>query len=311
MNSQITTSLQNAPTGIQLWLTGIRPRTLTIAASPVVAAAGLTYYDLGSLNWLVLLVTLVSALAIQAGTNLLNDAADGETGTDTSARVGPPRLTAQGWATPGQVKRTAFACFAFAALGGLYLVLVGGWLILLAGIISIACGMAYSLGPVPLSRTPFSEVFVIIFFGIIATLGTYYLQTGNGSANAVVAGLAIGLFGAAVLMVNNIRDFGQDISAGRKTLAITIGKKSSQFVYATLVLVPFALQLAFEMTASGHGNWLPVLPAPFAAFLAGSFFKSRTALQFNTALVQTAKLQFAFSMLYCLGLITLKLGQLT
>jgi len=304
----MTIQAEHGPVGVQLWLTGVRPRTLTIAASPVIAGAGLAYFDTAALDWPVLAITLLCALAIQAGTNLYNDAADGGRGHDTPARLGPARLTAEGWASAARVRLGAMMCFSAAMLGGLYLIHAGGWPILLIGVLSIASGYAYSAGPAPLSHSPLGELFVIAFFGVAAVAGTYFLQTGTVTADAVLCGLAVGSFGAAVLMVNNSRDRSQDRVAGRRTLAILVGPKLSRLTYALLILAPFALQFINELGVSGSGNWLPLLTAPFGLYLAWQFHCARAGADFNILLVQTAKLQLAFSILYTLGLVALRLG---
>ena len=302
---------QNSPAGLHLWLAGMRPRTLTIAASPVIVGSALAFHQQGEINWLIALITLLCAFAIQAGTNFFNDAADGERGHDTPTRTGPARLTAQGWASAADVKRAALACFAIAGFGGLYLVNIGGCPILLIGILSIASGYAYSTGPVPLSHTPLGEVFVIVFFGLIAVTGTTYLQTGIVSTIAGLSGIAIGLFGAAVLMVNNSRDRLEDKQAGRRTLAIIAGTKTSQLIYGFLVAAPFVIQLTNELALSASGNWLPLLPMPFALFLIWRFKQAKTGSDFNMLLIQTAKLQFAFAVLLALGLVALTLETAT
>lgn len=304
----MTIHAQGVPAGVQLWIAGARPGTLTIGASPIIVGAVLAFFDQGGLDWLVLAVTLICALAIQAGTNLYNDAADGARGHDTPARLGPARLTAKGWATATQVKRGAALSFALAMAGGVYLIFVGGWPIALIGILSIASGYAYSAGPAPLSHTALSEVFVIAFFGIAAVVGTYFLQTGAVTATAVLCGLVVGLLGAAVLMVNNARDRREDGLAGRRTLAIVAGQKLSQAIYGVLIAAAFTLHLANELGASGAGNWLPLLAAPFGLFLVWRFRQAGSADDYNRLLIQTAKLQFAFSMLFAVGLVALKLG---
>ncbi len=305
----MTMVIAERPTGWRLWLTGIRPKTLTIAASPVIAGAGLAFYSAGQIDWLVLAVTLVCALAIQTGTNLYNDAADGLRGNDTTDRAGPPRLTAQGWMRPIKVMRAAFAAFGLAAFGGIYLVQLGGWPILAIGMASILCGYAYSGGPAPISRTPLGEVFVIAFFGVAAVAGTFFLQTGVIDASAVLAGFVVGLFGAAILMVNNYRDRQEDGLAGRRTLAIVAGERISKLAFTLFITVPFAVQLTIEASPTGVGNWLPLLPFPFAVYLARQFAAAKTGDDFNGLLVKTAKLQFAFSLLVAFGLTALKFGQ--
>ncbi len=307
----MTDQVQNIPTGLHLWLTGMRPRTLTIAASPVIVGSALAFFETGTINWLISVIALLCAFAIQAGTNFYNDAADGEKGHDTPTRIGPARLTAQGWATTTDVKRAALACFALAGLGGIYLVSIGGWPILIIGILSITSGYAYSAGPLPLSHTPLSEVFVIIFFGLIAVVGTCYLQTGLWLQTAALSGIAIGLFGAAVLMVNNNRDRIEDKLAGRKTLAILVGAKISRLIYGVLIIAPFAIHFISQTSPSGAGNWLPLLPLPFGLYLIWQFTTAKTGPEYNMLLIQTAKLQFAFSVLLALGFVALKLETLS
>ncbi len=291
-----------------LFAIGCRPKTLTIAASPILAAGGLAFYDLGFINPIILGLTLITALAIQAGTNLYNDAADGISGNDTPARLGPMRLTAMGYATAGEVKRMAILCFALAACIGLYLIYFGGWPVLLVGLLSLASGYAYSNGPYPISHSPLGEVFVIGFFGIIAVTGTYYLQTGTVTTHAISLGLAIGFFGAAVLMVNNHRDRIEDEKSGRRTLAIVSGDSNSKRLLSLFLVLPFILQVASELNATGKTNMLPIIVFPFAAFLIYKIWKSKTGNDLNMLLIQTAKLQFAFSVLYAVGAIGVKLG---
>ena len=163
----MTVKTENPPQGLSLWIAATRPRTLTIAAAPVIAATALAFFDLGAINWVILVAVMACAVAIQAGTNLYNDAADGAAGHDGSGRIGPPRLTALGWATPEQVKVVALGSFALAAIIGSYLVFIGGWTIAVIGLIAILLGYGYSGGPMPISHSPLGEVFVVSFFGII------------------------------------------------------------------------------------------------------------------------------------------------
>ncbi len=309
MNLSLTDRQPKKPAGLRLWIAGIRPRTLTIALSPVIAGSGLAYHSSNTISWLVFGVTLFCALAIQAGTNLYNDATDGLRGHDTGLRVGPSRLTALGWAKPSDVKCAAVISFMLAALGGIFLTFIGGWPIFFVGFVSILCGYAYSTGPFPISHTPLGEIFVVVFFGVVAVGGTYYLQTGMVGTNAIITGISVGLFAAAVLMVNNCRDIREDRQAGRKTLAILAGRRFSVLVYSLLLLLPFAILFTYELSTAGNGNWLPLLTLPFALFLVWRFGKIQEGSAYNMQLVQTAKLQLAFSMMFALGLVALSLEQ--
>ena len=240
-----------APRGWRLWWQAARPRTLTIAATPVIAGTALAWSQGAHPAWLAALAALFAALLIQAGTNLHNDAADYERGNDTAARIGPPRVTAAGWATPRAVKRAAFLAFAGAFASGTYLVAVGGWPILAIGLASLAAAWAYSGGPRPISYTPLGELFVLVFFGIFAVAGSHYLQSGHLSATALLAGLAIGAPAAAVLLVNNYRDLDGDKAAGRRTLAAVLGRAGAQRLYGFLMLLPFVLTPVIAIARPG------------------------------------------------------------
>jgi len=166
------------PGGLRLWLTAARPRTLPLAASPVLVGTSLAWAEGAPQLWAVALAALLAALLIQVGTNLHNDAADFERGADGADRLGPVRVTAAGWATPRQVRLAALLAFAGAFLLGVWLAFVGGWPIVAVGLASLAAGWAYSGGPRPISHSPFGEIFVLAFFGLVAVGGTHYLQSG-------------------------------------------------------------------------------------------------------------------------------------
>ena len=207
-----------------------------------------------------MLAALVASTAIQLGTNLHNDAADSERGGDGPDRVGPLRVTASGLLSARAVKRGACACFGLAALLGLYLIAVGGWPILLLGAASIAAGWAYTGGPWPIAYTPLGELFVIAFFGVGAVCGTFWLCTATLDAPALAAGLALGLMTGAVLLVNNFRDVEADARVGRRTLAIVAGPRGTAWIFAGLMLAPYAL-LAPIGRALPHGHVWPALIA--------------------------------------------------
>ncbi|WP_405224111.1 1,4-dihydroxy-2-naphthoate octaprenyltransferase [Lentisalinibacter sediminis] len=235
----------SAATTPNIWLLGMRPRTLTMAAAPVAVGAALAWGEGVTPDWLTFVVTLACAVLIQIGTNLFNDARDGERGADGPDRIGPVRITGAGLAQPRQVRRAALACFFAALVAGIYLVFVGGIPILAIGLASLVAGYAYSSGPRPLSHGPFSETYVIVFFGLIAVAGSYYLQAkvlpGTG---VLLTGIAIGSYAAAVLLVNNLRDTAADLKAGRRTLAGRLGTRGSRWLYGFLLLAPFPLLAA-------------------------------------------------------------------
>ena len=302
MNALVA-GMRRAGEGLRLWLMAARPRTLTIALSPVLVGTTLAWVEAGRVDVWLFAITMAAAVLIQVGTNLHNDAADAA--ADGPGRLGPPRVSASGLLPAAAVRRAAWASFALAAGLGLWLVWRGGWPILLLGLASIAAGAAYSGGPRPLSHTALGEAFVIAFFGLAAVGGTYYLQTEALSPRALVAGLICGLPAAAVLLVNNTRDMMQDMAAGRATLAIRIGKGRAGMVYAGFVLLPYlllALPWPGFASLSGRMLWPVFITLPYAAWLAWRF-RVRPLSHFNALLVDTAKLQFAIAALMCLSLV--------
>ena len=287
--SRNTLSTEGAAKPANIWLLGMRPRTLTMAAVPVTVGAVLAWAGDAVPAWITFIMTLGCALLIQIGTNLFNDANDGERGADGPDRIGPLRITGAGLAQPKQVRRAAIACFIAALLAGVYLVVVGGMPILVIGLVSLVAGYAYSSGPRPLSHGPFSEVYVIVFFGLVAVAGSYYLQSGQLPEGAVLlTGIAIGCYAAAVLLVNNLRDTAADIRAGRKTLAIRLGTPRAQWLYGFLLLVPFPmLAVAWGLQALG----LVWLGLPFCLWLAVLFARMPVGPGMNAQLGRSALVQ--------------------
>lgn len=289
--------------GPLLWLRAMRPQTLLLAATPVLTGSFLGAMRAGKFEVLIFAVMLLAALAIQAATNLFNDAEDGRRGDDTLRRQGPARITAQGWASPAEVRRAALLSFLFAAICGLYLVSVGGWPIALIGILSLITGAAYSAGPKPLSHTPYSELFVLAFFGIIAVAGADYLMGGGFSYKAALTGQALGLFAAGVLHVNNSRDAEEDEISGRRTLAMLAGPAGSIVLYGFFTLLPFGLlPLIAAAEAPQSGVWLAAVAAAPALWLCVSFARADGGAAYNRILKQTVMLQLAYAVLLCGGM---------
>ena len=287
MNSDLEMEKPAKPPNI--WLLGVRPRTLTMAAVPVTVGAVLAWAKGANPDWLTFIATLACAVLIQIGNNLLNDAKDGERGADGPDRIGPLRITGAGLAKPKQVRRAALACFIAALIAGLYLVFVGGMPILLIGLASLVSGYAYSSGRRPLSHGPFSEVYVIVFFGLVAVAGSYFLQSGQLPERAVLlTGIAIGCYAAAVLLVNNLRDTAADLRAGRRTLAGRLGTRATQILYGFLVLIPFPmLAVAWGVQAVGLA-WLSL---PVCLWLALRFARMQVGPGMNAQLGRTAMVQ--------------------
>src|SRR5574343_1186858 len=209
-----------SPGRLRAWFLACRPKTLPVSLSPVVVGSALAWHDTHAILWLPLLAAALGAAFIQIGTNLFNDVGDFLRGTDTPGRLGPQRATAEGWLAPRMVKTGAWLSFALAFLCGIYLVWHGGWPIVAIGLASRAAGWAYTGGPRPIAYGPLGEVFVFIFFGLVAVGGSYYLQTLSLSPIALAAAALVGIHAAAVITVNNYRDLDTDARSGRKTVAV-------------------------------------------------------------------------------------------
>ncbi len=289
------------PRRLRLWWLAARPKTLSLAAVPVVVGTALAWQDAGVVQGGPLIVALTAAVLIQIGTNLHNDAADFERGADLPGRTGPVRITAQGWASPGLVRVAAFACFGAATLGGAYLIWVGGAVILGIGLAALVAGWAYSGGVRPLSYTPLGELFVFLFFGLAAVFGSYWLQSPTVSFKALVAGAALGCMAAAVLMVNNYRDMDADEIAGRRTLAIALGRRASRIVYSALMLTPYVLVVALVRLEAGDGVWLALLALPLALLQIRKVQFMEPGPGFNLILAGTARTQAVFGILLAFG----------
>jgi len=278
-------------------LLAIRPKTLPLTLAPVSAGIALAYADTGQFAAVIALCTVLAALAIQIGTNLYNDAADFERGTDTPQRTGPQRVTAQGWFRASQVKIAAHVLFLCAFLLGIALLLRGGWPIFSLGSAALLAGYAYTAGPRPIAYGPLGELFVLVFFGIAAVAGSHYLQTLTLSWSAISVGIALGLPAAAVLTVNNYRDLDTDRAAGRRTLCHYLDRPRSRFLYAALLLTPVPMLWATELPGTA---WSLVAALPLALGLIVQLGK-RSGAALNTQLAQTAFFQLVLTALLILG----------
>jgi 1,4-dihydroxy-2-naphthoate octaprenyltransferase len=287
------------------WLLAIRPKTLTISVVPVALGCALAWSETGEIDVPLMLATLAAAMCIQIGTNLHNDVADFERGTDDPAtRFGPSRVTAEGWLSATRVRSAAYLSFAAALLVGVYLIWRGGWAVLLAGLASVVAAVAYTGGPRPLAYIGLGELFVWFFFGLVAVGGSYFLQAGGLAPGALLAGTIIGMPAAAVLVVNNYRDLDNDRSAGKNTLAVRYGRAFSRGEYAALMLAPFVLLAGWQMTMQPHG-WLllPWLTLPWALWLVQRFRSLPAGPAFNGLLAVTAMFQFTLGLLLALALV--------
>lgn len=280
----------------------IRPRTLPAAASGVIMGSALAWHD-GFFRFDAAVACLLSALLLQIGSNLANDVFDFARGTDTPERSGPIRVTQAGLLTPAQIKRGIVIVFALAALFGVYLAWLGGWVIVLIGLAAILAALAYTAGPFPLGYHGLGDLFVFLFFGIAAVAGTYYVQAGFVSVAAWWMTIPPGLIITAILVVNNLRDLENDRKAGKRTLAVIIGAQATKIQYLLCMLVAY-LVLPFA-------GWWEVLPwSSLLAWLSLplAFRSARLVLTekghpLNIALAGTGQTALLFTILFWIGLL--------
>jgi 1,4-dihydroxy-2-naphthoate octaprenyltransferase len=235
------------------WISGARPRTLTLAVAPVVLGSA-SAFEQHHFQTVLAVLCLVVALFLQIGVNYANDYSDGIRGTD-KYRVGPARLTGAGVANPKTVRTVAFVSFGLAAVAGIAVIVISQfWWLALVGIASVVAAWFYTGGKRPYGYNALGEVFVFVFFGLVATVGTSYVQSGSLTyPTGLVTAVMIGLFSCAVLMVNNIRDIEQDALAGKRTLAVVLGQRGARVVYALFLMLPYVLLVYFVVLTFGGG----------------------------------------------------------
>lgn len=286
--------------GVAAWIGAARPRTLPAAVVPVVVGLALAARE-GSLDLGVAAATLLAAILIQIGTNLANDYYDFVAGADTSERLGPRRITQAGLAAPATVRAAAFAVLGAAGVAGLWLVAVGGWPILLIGVCSLIAAVAYTGGPYPLAYHGLGDVFVFVFFGLVAVNGTVLLQTGEVTALSLAVSVPVACLATAILVVNNLRDIATDARAGKRTLAVRIGAAATRVQYATLLIVPFAVAFLLAQVA-GPALLVTLAAVPFAVRELRALYQ-RDGAALNASLAGTARLHLIFGVLLAIGLV--------
>lgn len=290
------------PSSLSTWLLAIRPKTLPAAAAPVTVAAAAAYVEEGFLL-IPALLCLLGALLLQIGVNLANDYFDCKNEIDSDKRQGPLRVTQSGLLSPETVKRAMYLALFLAALVFCGLFMIGGWPIAVIAIFSIAAALAYSGGPYPLASHGLGEVFVFIFFGLVAVCGTYYLQTGTLSWLALVCSLPPGLLVSAIMVVNNLRDIDTDKEAGKITLAVRLGRYKTILLYKALVygtyLVPIILVISGVV---GPFILLPMGTLPMAYTLSLKI-ECDLGYNLNENLAGTARLSLVFCLLFACGMV--------
>ncbi|MGI8573054.1 MAG: 1,4-dihydroxy-2-naphthoate polyprenyltransferase [Solirubrobacteraceae bacterium] len=288
---------------MRIWLLAARVRTLPAAIAPVLVGTALAGF-VGVFHPLRFLAALIGALFIQVGTNLSNDYSDARRGADSEDRLGPVRVTAGGLVPPGRVLVATYVSFGVAVLAGVYLVAVAGWQLLLVGGASILAGVLYTGGPRPYGYEGLGEVFVFLFFGIVAVAGSYFVQVRHLSWEAFTLAVPVGLLAAAILVVNNIRDIETDRRAGKRTLAVRLGRQRARTTFAVIVYLAYTLAPVTWIFGPLR-PWLLLswLTLPLGAQVVRTVRNHLDGPSLNTALAQTGMLQLAFCMLLSAGLL--------
>lgn len=288
---------------LAIWWMASRPKTLAAALAPVFIGTGLAWRH-GSFDMTITMVTIVCAALIQIGTNFANDYYDFINGADTDERIGFERATAKGLVSANQMKTATFIAMGLAFLTGLYLVYVGGLVILLIGVLSIIFGIAYTGGPYPLGYNGLGDVFVFIFFGIVAVTGTYYLNTLTWSSTAFLVSIPVGALSVNILVVNNLRDVHQDRIAGKRTLGVLLGESALKFEYLFMVALAFATPIYLYFV---EGFGLAVLSSfvvfPIAIVLSYRIVTNVHKPKLNAMLEATAQFLAVYSIIFTFSLV--------
>jgi len=290
-----------APRRALAWWLALRPWSFTISLAPVLVGAALAVLDGHAFQPGIALAALIASILVHAGTNLQNDVGDFRRGADLVGRIGPPRATTEGWLPATQVQGVAAWCFAFALVPGAYLAGYGGWPIVAIGVTAIAAGVAYTAGRRPIAYSGWGEAFVIVFFGLLAVGGTYYLHAATMPVTPLIAGTACGSLAAAVLVVNNLRDLDSDRRIGKNTLAVRCGRGFAAREYAALLQVPFALAVVVAALEGRALLLAPLVLLPWGMALARRVRREPRGAWLNAALATTARLGLAFAVLLSLA----------
>ena len=288
---------------LRLWLMASRPRTLPAAVAPVLVGTALAV-SADEIRPLAFLAALIGSVFIQIGTNLANDYSDARRGADTEDRLGPVRVTAGGLMPPRSVLVGTYVAFAVAVAAGLYLAAVAGPELLLVGVASIAAGVLYTGGPRPYGYAGLGELFVFLFFGVVAVAGSYYVHTEELRWEAFALAVPVGLLAAAILVVNNVRDIDTDRRAGKRTLAVRLGRRRARRLFTAMLVVSFAVPLAIPLL--GGLSWWVTLALVSVALVPRLHRTVNTRSDgpaLNRALAATGALLAAFSLLLSAGVL--------
>ncbi len=289
-------------TGWKVWVHAARPRTLWAGITPVIVGSSLAWRD-HVFHAGVALAALIGAVAIQIGTNLANDYYDWKRGADTVRRIGPLRVTQAGLVTPSRVRLAMWIVFGFAILDGAYLVWHAGWPILVAGLLSVAAGVLYTGGPFPIGYHGLGDLFVFLFFGVVAVCGTYYAMALQLTWTALWLSVPMGLLATAILVVNNLRDIDTDREAGKRTLAVRLGRAGTRREFAILLLLITCIPVILVLTGICRAGTLLATVGMLASIpLLRTVFNQTDGPALNRALADTARLQLIYGCLLAIGL---------
>jgi len=289
------------PTSLQAWMLAIRPKTLPAGAVPVILGSALAAVD-GQFRFLPALVALICALGIQVATNFINEIYDFRKGADTAERLGPTRTVAAGIISEKTMIKVSASLVGTVFMLGLYLVYTSGWPILLVGLLSLLFAWAYTGGPYPIAYSGLGDLFVFVFFGLVAVGGTYYVQADALSLPVLLAAVAPGAFSVNILLVNNIRDIATDRTVGKMTLPARIGGEWARKLYIALTVVAFLVPALLFLNGYSPWGMLSLLSAPLAFSMIRQLYESE-GRELNNVLAGTGKLMTLHGLLFAAGLL--------
>ena len=290
--------------GVRLWVMAARPRTLPAAVAPVFVGTAVAVAAVDSLRVGAFIAALLGSIFIQIGTNLANDYSDAKRGADAVDRLGPVRVTAAGLVAPRRVLAATWIAFGVAVAAGVYLTVLAGPIILAVGAASIVAGVLYTGGPKPYGYEGLGEVFVFVFFGLVAVNGSYFVQVEQLDLLPAALSVLIGLLTSAILVVNNVRDMDTDKRAGKRTLAVRVGRRRARLVFETLVVASFVgLPIALLVGDGSAWGLLALISLPLAVGPIVAVRNREDGASLNIALAGTGRLLGAYSVLLSAGLL--------
>ena len=291
----------NSTSYIKSWIMAARPKTLSAAIVPIIAASGLVQAKGYLVEWWIVVFALLSSFCIQIGTNFVNDAMDFKKGADTKDRLGPKRVTQQGLFTFKQVMTMATVFFLIAIALGTPLVIRGGMPIVIIGLVSVLMGYAYTSGPYPLAYKGLGDLFVILFFGLVAVGGMYYLLIGEYDISVFILGLQIGFLSTILIAINNLRDIHTDVLVNKKTLAVRLGLNGGRIWISFLILAPFLTGYYWLFQKQFALYVAPVFSLPIGILIMKKILRTEPSEDYNKFLAMSAAYGMLFSILFYIG----------